>query len=337
MKKSLVALAVLASFGGTAFAQSSVTLYGLIDQGIAKGNGGTAANSAANGLDKSWRLQQAASSRLGFRGTEDLGGGLSAQFQIEHRFNPDTGDNNLAPVFWAGRSWVQLTMAGVGSVNLGRQYLPTFWVQLKADPFGWDGVGQLGAMQNAGFGAASNGAVGGGSSIRTSNAITAKSANFGGLSFEGQVGLSEGTQAGRNDSFNVIYKGGPLFVGFGYARISGGPAATTDGNKLMTGTVGYDLGVVELIGNYAQSKTRGGRDKNKFGNIAANIPLAGGNVKVAYGILDPFGPNNKQKKLGLGYDYPLSKRTNVYADLGVGTQTNRTRNTAYQFGVKHTF
>ena len=337
MKKSLVALAVLASFGGAAFAQSSVTLYGLVDQGIAKGNGGTAANNSALGLDKSWRLQQAASSRLGFRGTEDLGGGLSAQFQIEHRFNPDTGNENLPGVFWAGRSWVQLTMAGVGSVNLGRQYLPTFWVQLKADPFGWDGVGQLGSMQNALFGAANNSGLASSSSIRTANAVTFKSANFGGLSFEGQVGLSEASQAGRNDSFNVIYKAGPIFAGIGYARISGGPTATTDGNKLLTGTVAYDLGFVELLGNYAESKTRGGRDKNKFGNVGANVPLAGGNVKVAYAILDPFGPNNKQKKFALGYDYPLSKRTNIYADLGVGTQAARTRNTAYQFGVKHVF
>ncbi len=336
MKKSLVALAVLASFGGAAFAQSSVTLYGLIDQGIAKGNGGTAANVSANGTDKSWRLQQAASSRLGFRGTEDLGGGLSAQFQIEHRFNPDTGDNNLAPVFWAGRSWVQLTMAGVGSVNLGRQYLPTFWVQLKADPFGWDGVGQIGAMQNAGFGAANSGVAGGGSSIRSSNAITVKSANFGGLSFEGQVGLSEATQAGRNDSFNVIYRGGPIFAGIGYARVNGGPAAI-NGNKLITATAAYDLGILELVGNIAQGKTAGGNQKNKFGNIGANVPLAGGNVKLAYAVLDPFGPANKSKKFAVGYDYPLSKRTNIYADLGVGTQTNRTRNTAYQFGVKHVF
>lgn len=336
MKKSLVALAVLASFGGAAFAQSSVTIYGLIDQGIAKGNGGTAPNSGYGFTDKAWRLQQAASSRLGFRGTEDLGGGLSAQFQIEHRFNPDTGDNNLAPVFWAGRSWVQLTMAGVGSVNLGREYLPTFWVQVKADPFGWNGVGQLGTMQNAGFGAVNSGVAGGGSSIRASNAITVKSANFGGLSFEGQVGLSEATQAGRNDSFNVIYKGGPLFVGFGYARVKGGPAAV-NGNKLMTFTGAYDLGVVELLGNYAEGKTAGGTQKNKYYNVAANVPLAGGNVKVAYAILDRFGPNNKNKKFAVGYDYPLSKRTNIYTDLGTVSQPTFTRSTVYQVGVKHVF
>ncbi|MEO8278116.1 MAG: porin [Ideonella sp.] len=331
MKKSLVALAVLASFGGTAFAQSSVTLYGLIDMGVGKGNGGTAANNSAFGLSKAWTAQQSTSSRLGFRGTEDLGGGLSAQFQIEHRFNPDTGTENLPGTFWAGRSWVQLTSAGVGSVYMGRQYLPTFWVQLKADPFGWNGIGQLGTMQNAGFAA-----QGSGSSIRSSNSVGFKSANFGGLSFEGLVGLSEASQLGRNDNFNVIYKAGPIFAGLGYGRVKGGPASV-NGNKLLTVTGAYDLGVVELLANYAEGKTAGGTQKNKFGNIGANVPLAGGNVKVAYGILDPFGPNNKQKKFAVGYDYPLSKRTNLYADLGIGTQTNRTRNTAYMFGVVHTF
>lgn len=337
MKKSLVALAVLASFGGAAFAQSSVTLYGLIDQGVAKGNGGTAANVGGNGVDKSWRLQQAASSRFGLRGNEDLGGGLSAQFQIEHRFIPDTGAD-AGPVFWAGRSWVQLTMAGVGSVNLGRQYLPTFWVQLKADPFGWDGVGQIGSMQNAGFAA-----QGSGSSIRTNNAVTFKSANFGGLSFEAQTGLSEATQAGRNDSFNVIYKGGPVFIGAGMAKVNGGPATVND-NRLITVTGAYDLGMAEIALNYGQAKVGGGRLTNKFWNVGATVNLAGGKLKAAYAILDPNGPNNKQKKFGLGYDYPLSKRTNLYADLGVGNQDGRnaanqtfSRNTTYQFGVKHLF
>ncbi len=334
MKKSLVALAVLASFGGAAFAQSSVTLYGLIDQGLQKTNGGTSPNEGAvQGVaGDAWQLRESSASRLGFRGTEDLGGGLSAQFQIEHRFQPDTGTESVAGRFWHGRSWVQLTMAGVGSVNLGRQYLPTFWVQAKADPFGWDGVGQIGGMQNAGFGA-----VGGGSSIRSSNAITVKSANFGGVSFEGQVGLSEATQAGRNDSFNVIYKGGPIFAGFGYARVKGGPA-TVDSNKLMTATFAYDLGMAELLFNYGQAKVAGGTLKNKTGNIGALINLAGGKVKVAYAIYDPAGGNNQLKKFALGYDYPLSKRTNVYADLGVAKQDGAaTRNTAYAFGVKHLF
>src|SRR6185503_18517156 len=148
MKKSLLALAVLGAFAGAASAQSSVTIYGSLDLAVTKGNGGTAANNGANGTSEAWIMKQSASSRLGFRGNEDLGGGLSAQFQIEHRFTPD--DGAAANPFWAGRSYVQLTSAAAGSVYLGREYDPAFWPAVKSDPFGWDGVGQISSLQYAG-------------------------------------------------------------------------------------------------------------------------------------------------------------------------------------------
>ena len=148
MKKSLLALAVLGAFAGTAAAQSSVTIYGVLDMSIAKRNDCSpcAVNPGAPGSE-AWTMQQSTTSRLGFRGNEDLGGGLSAQFQIEHRFNPDTGAQNQTP-FWNGRSYVQLTSASAGAVYLGREYTPAFWVQLKSDPFGNDGVGQTGVGIN---------------------------------------------------------------------------------------------------------------------------------------------------------------------------------------------
>ncbi|HEX6364001.1 MAG TPA: porin, partial [Albitalea sp.] len=143
MKKSLLALAVLGAFAGAASAQSSVTIYGSIDLGIAKSNGGTAGNSggaAGNGAQaRAYTLQHANTNRLGFRGNEDLGGGMSAQFQIEHRFNADTGTLNDPNVFWQGRSYVQLSHAAAGRVYLGRDYGPAFWPAVKSDPFGWDG------------------------------------------------------------------------------------------------------------------------------------------------------------------------------------------------------
>src|SRR5688500_4625327 len=127
MKKSLLALAVLGAFAGAASAQSSVTIYGSLDMALMKSNGGTAGNNGnPNGTNKAWTLNQSNGSRLGFRGNEDLGGGLSAQFQIEHRFNPDTGNQTSTP-FWAGRSYVQLSSASMGRVYLGREYTPAFW------------------------------------------------------------------------------------------------------------------------------------------------------------------------------------------------------------------
>jgi predicted porin len=349
MKKSLLALAVLGAFAGAASAQSSVTIYGLLDLAITKGNGGTAAttipgvtgsfvNPGGNATSKAYIMKQSASSRLGFRGNEDLGGGLSAQFQIEHRFTPD--DGNAASIFWAGRSYLQLTSAAAGSVYLGRDYGPAFWPSVKSDPFGWDGVGQIAIMQYAGYFNTNNvtASTAAAPQVRPANTIGYKSPNLGGLTVQAATGLSENGTAGRNDGFNVEYGGGPIYAAAAYERISGG-AAVTDGNKLMNLALHYDFGFAKLIGFLARSKTNGGLASNKFVELAATVPIAGGKFKAALGRLDPDGADNTVTKFALGYDYPLSKRTNVYGDFGQfkSDVAGTTNNNAFAFGLKHTF
>ena len=329
MKKSLLALAVLGAFAGAASAQSSVTIYGSLDMSVAKSNGGTAPNPGAPG-SKAWTVQQSNGSRLGFRGNEDLGGGLSAQFQIEHRFNPDTGAISNPNSFWNGRSFVQLTNASMGSVYLGRDYTPAFWPAVKSDPFGWDGVGQIGTASYANYLTPDVT----GSGVRASNTVGFKSASFGGLTVQGAVGLSEASGLGRNNGFNVEYAGGPLYAALGYEKVTKG---SNDGNGLVNFALHYNLGFVKLMGYYAQSKTALGADKNKVFSLGATAPLGSGLVKAMYYRVDPQGPNNNRSKIGLGYDYALSKRTGLYADVGVARGDNVTNNNAYAFGVKHTF
>jgi predicted porin len=325
MKKSIVALAVLGAFAGAASAQSSVTIYGLLDMSVAKGNGGTAPNNGAMGTSKAWTVQQSAGSRLGFRGNEDMGGGLSAQFQIEHRFTPDDGLPNAT--FWNGRSYVQLTSAGTGSLYLGRDYTPAFWPAVKSDPFGWDGVGQIGTAAWAGY--TSNGGV------RTPNTVGVKSANFGGLTVQAAVGLSETSGVGRNNGFNVEYAGGPLYAALGYEKYSKG---TLDGQGVTNFALHYDFGVAKVLGYYASAKIgAGGNTSSKMFSLGLTAPVGPGKVKAQYFRVDPSGANNNSSKLGLGYDYSLSKRTGLYADLGLGKADGLTKNNAYAFGVKHTF
>ncbi|WP_280154288.1 porin [Piscinibacter sp. XHJ-5] len=338
MKKSLLALAVLGAFAGAASAQSSVTIYGLLDLAITKGNGGTAANVGANGTSKAWIEKQSASSRLGFRGNEDLGGGLSAQFQIEHRFNPDDGTQS-SPPFWQGRSYVQLSHNDLGRIYLGREYTPAFWVQLKLDPFGNDGVGQFGtAMSWAGFNTPSA-VIPTGGSARTSNTVGYKTPNWGGLTANVAVGLGENSTP-RDTGFNVEYAAGPIYAGLGYEKLKEGPpmaADRTDGNSLFNIGATYDLGFVKPGLYYARAKLAGGTITNKTVEITASANLGPGRLKAGWGRLDPQGDNNTISKLGLGYDYPLSKRTNVYADVGLGKQDNQSNNRAFAFGVKHVF
>ncbi|MBX3603938.1 MAG: porin [Piscinibacter sp.] len=331
MKRSLLALAVLGAFAGTASAQSSVTIYGLLDLSIAKNScaPGCATNPGTPG-NEAWTMQQSAASRLGFRGNEDLGGGLSAQFQIEHRFTPDNGAIDASGIMWYGRSYVQLTSAAAGSVYLGREYDPSFWISVKSDPFGWDGVGQIGTMQNALFAAQNSG-----SSVRTNNTVGYKTPNLGGLTANVAVGLGEGAGP-RQTGFNVEYAAGPLYAGLGYERLAEGGAAL-DGNNLVNMAVHYDFGVAKLIGFYSRGKTNGGNNTNKTVLIGATAPIGGGKLKAAYARLDPEGNNNNRTKFGLGYDYPLSKRTNVYFDIGLAKQDTLDNSNAYAFGMKHTF
>jgi predicted porin len=338
MKKSLLALAVLGAFAGAASAQSSVTIYGLVDMSVAKSNNdgtapGYAPNAGAPGND-AWTVQQSAGSRLGFRGNEDMGGGLSAQFQIEHRFTPDDGVAST-PSFWQGRSYVQITSKAVGSVYMGREYTPAFWPAVKSDPFGWDGVGQIGSNAWAGYLAPNNGGV------RTSNTVGYRSANWGGLTVQAALGLSEASGAGRNNGFNVEYSGGPLYVGVGFETIKDG---ANNKNGVVNGAVHYDLGVVKLMGYAVQSKTANGNTKGNMYSLGLRAPIGAGVLKAQYFKNNPDKSATPltNSKLGVGFDYFLSKRTNVYVDLGRGTGTNAAgvklkTNTAYAVGMKHVF
>ncbi|MBX9834466.1 MAG: porin, partial [Burkholderiaceae bacterium] len=148
MKKSLIALAVLAA-SGAAMAQSSVTLFGIVDATYAYGNGSVANKSQLTNSGYN-------SSRLGFRGVEDLGGGMSASFWLEAGVNNDNGSgantnatnqaaaaalgNGQQGLTFNRRSTVSLN-GGFGEVRLGRDYTPQFWNLTVFDPFGTNGVG----------------------------------------------------------------------------------------------------------------------------------------------------------------------------------------------------
>ena len=136
MKKSLIALAVMA-FAGAASAQSSVTLFGILDTAITHGSASDGGNSWTGMTSSGYN-----SSRLGFRGTEDLGGGMSASFWLEGQLDTDDGTGRAAGngLDFQRRSTVSLA-GNWGEVRLGRDYTPSFWNYTVFDPFGTNGVG----------------------------------------------------------------------------------------------------------------------------------------------------------------------------------------------------
>ena len=141
-----------------AAAQSSVTVYGLIDTAMGK----------YDGPPKTSIMTTGATSRLGFRGIEDLGGGLKAIFQLEHQFNPDDGTNYNPTIYFSGRSTVGLE-GFFGRVTLGREVNASHYVEAGADPFGQDGLpagyGARGGISQA------NGGPGQIDTVRTNNSV----------------------------------------------------------------------------------------------------------------------------------------------------------------------
>ncbi|MEM5438533.1 porin [Paraburkholderia diazotrophica] len=222
MKKSLLALAALGAFAGVAHAQSSVTLYGIIDEGfnINTNSGGKHLYNLSSGV-----LQ---GSRFGMRGTEDLGGGLKAIFVLENGFDVNNGKLGQGGLMFGRQAYVGLG-SQFGTVTLGRQYdsVVDYVGPLEAGDQ-WGGYiaahpGDLDNFNNA---------------YRTNNAIKYTSANYAGLTFGGMYSL--GGVAGdysRNQawSLGVGYNNGPLVLGAGYLNVRN-PNVSFFGNS-TSGTV----------------------------------------------------------------------------------------------------
>lgn len=312
----------------SAHAQSSVTIYGIIDQGLTKANDGTTPAALLPGRagNDAWQVKAGNTSRLGFRGHEDLGGGMHARFQLEHRFAADTGAPSSANVFWLGRTVVALGSKSWGEVYMGREYSPAFWLSLAADPTYLSYVSQLGtpyAYANYVPVAAAVEAT----NIRWANSVGYKSPNFGGLTFELASGLGEGVRSNSN-SANVQYKSGPVWLGAAYDRLN-----SRTNLAILAG--GYNFGVVYPTFSYARAKGGLNGDATSF-SLSANIPTGFGRVYVNYGALRPAS-NIDATKLGLGGEYTFTKRTLLYANLGTAKSDGATRATAIDFGIKHTF
>jgi predicted porin len=321
MKKSLLALAVLGAFAGAASAQSSVTLYGRVDLSVGKG-AGVEAKSLANG----------SGSRFGVRGVEDLGGGLQALFNIEHRYNADTGAQSNALRFWQGRSLVGL-QGGWGQVVLGREYTTAFLQsQLVADPWGWDTVvaGTLG-------GSGGNTTVTGGgiATVRNDSSVTYK-VSFGGFTVGAQV--AEATDAITNVpnkpmNFAISYAGGPFTAGLGYEQTG---AEVLDEAKWLTANLAYNFGRFKVGGFYGTGTTALGVDRDAY-MLTGTAPIGAGEFRISYGVLeDDSVADELAKVFAIGYHYSLSKRTTIYIDA-INDGAQLTSKTGYDFGIKHNF
>ncbi len=360
MKRNLLALAALTACAGAATAQSTVTIGGIMDVAVAS------VKNANAGTLKTLSNGRSATSRLIFRGVEDLGGGLKANFWLESEVGVDTGSagstvGTSTGVFWARRATVGLS-GGFGEVRAGRENNSTFNSFNTIEIFGYVGVASPANLRGTFFGNSNGGTA---TAVRQSNAVTYILPSLGGL--YGQVQVSAGENAAnqqKSASFRLGYAAGPVNVSSGYGQMD------------KDGAMIDDLTTMNIVGSFnAGFATFGlGYEKSEYGPqdqqlITANVqvPFGKGVLKAQYTTSSGTGPATQAdrydaKMFGLGYVYNMSKRTSLYANYGNvnngGTGTSATvgsgatftasgsgpsgmrrgeTSTGYEFGVRHDF
>jgi predicted porin len=328
MNKSLLPLLLLSATSCTALAQSSLTIYGVADMGIAREDNGGAAGSV-------WRLDSGlhSGSRLGFRGTEDLGGGLAANFVLENGHNLDSGTAAQGGLLFGRQAWVGLS-GKPGALKLGRQITPIHNALGVIDPMATGLAGDLSRIINT-YG------------VRMNN--TVNYALPAGLPVSGEFAYGFGEVAGSSAASRQIglalgFAAGPL--GLQLAHHKAYNAAGTDAAKTTILGGFHDFGVAKLHAAYAVNKGLGALD-TRDAMLGATIPLGASSVMASYvRKSDKARTSANANQFNLAYTYALSKRTNLYTsysrtanDSAVSylAARNGATDTLINAGIRHRF
>jgi len=307
-----IVLATTLSFvaAGAAWAQSSVTLYGRLNV--------TAEAIDLNGKKTKELVNNA--SRLGFKGTEDLGGGLKANFILEHRFSVDTG--LPASTFWAGQSEVNLS-GGFGMLRLGQFASEAYFATADWISFHNHDTGNSEDKLYAYLG-------------RNTNKIAYRTPELmKGLTAEASIALGEGGGRLRNYDGAINYASGPLSLGFGYE--------SANASKQFAVRGAYEMGSM-LFGGYFQSHDDATWGKRTLWRASAMFTSGASEFHVNLGQAGEFDKlaNSDARQFTLGYNYNLSKRTKAYTfytkvDDEKGVSGFGADFSSLAFGVRHNF
>lgn len=311
-----VAVAVLAMLAAAgAQAQSSVSIYGLVDMSVGTFKDASTGAYAAKGK----RLQGVESGRqqtsfLGFAGTEDLGGGLKAKFKLETYISADTGSTLYTSTdksrFWGRNSWVGLA-GDFGSVVAGLNETPLFDATLAFNPF----------VSSFGFSPSIRQYYGAyGHQLEDtawSNSVTYYTPdNLGGFNGALQYKFKESATGSASVGGSVGYGAGPLALAAVFQQYKTGYTNGRQNTWQLDGS--YDFGMFKLFGQYGQVKDTGAVApfKDKIWQIGGSVPMGAGALLASYGQqkhdLTATAEKDTNNTFSLGYDYNLSKRTDVY-------------------------
>jgi predicted porin len=354
MKNTMLAL-MLGASAATAAAQSNVTIYGIVDMALVRESGGVAnTTKLTSGVE--------AGSRLGFKGTEDLGGGMAAIFLLENGFQSDTGALGQGGLLFGRQAYAGLQTPS-GTITFGRQYTPQYLAVAAVDPFGSGTAGDTKNLM----------AATGNSASRMDNAVKYVSPVLGGFTVELVYGAGEvsgDSSAGRQVGGALIYSGGPLTVRLATHHRDNDTATlknTSAANNTVL-TALYDAGSFKAHAAYGVDKGLNSAPPrnltNPFAYAVAPTPSVDSDVMLL-GVTVPQGvgvwlasymrKNDKTRfdqdaqQLAAGYRYYLSKRTDLYgvyayirnrngAGYTVGSAIEGgTGNRGLNLGIRHVF
>jgi predicted porin len=334
MKKSLIALAVFGMFTGAALADgNSVTLYGKIDAGLVHLTG---LNNGAGAAVSSTGLESGITggSRIGVKGTEDLGGGLKVLFDAETGFcatgnNQDKSVGSTSPqsfctgsgYFMGRQAYIGLT-GDFGTVLAGRLYDAIFGAEATLDPFGAGYTGQSANLDVT---------VGQLGLIRSNQALAYVTPNLSGFTgtaayvFAAGAGTIPGATPGTSNVPRAVdlkgeYANGPIYAVVDYAQVQNAvanPTTLTNDGKIKTWLAGasYDFGVAKIVAEYQTAKKDYYTGKTDFWMLGATVPVGAGSIMASYGnAKNTLGgtTNATAKQYAIGYTYSLSKQTSLY-------------------------
>ena len=373
MKKLLLALFAVTGFG-VAHAQSSVTVYGILDVGYSGIS--TRANTTKTQTNKFDQSAETAS-RLGFKGSEDLGSGTSAIFTAEFALYPQDAQlsGNSSNGLYNRQTFVGLKQNGLGQFAVGTQFTPIFNAAAKTDP------GELNnAVGSIIYPANGSDVTTSAFTVRSSNALTVQSDKFAGFSFGGMYAANnkDTTQTGPNAGGNTNINGYGLSADYTFQKFyatlayqnfrnettssaTATPVATANTNNNGTNVVDgqtyagatYDFGILKAYANYVNRKATSVLDSNQYlkrsgqqvGVRGFFTPRVEGWASVGTGSYKSYGAGSPTANFvgyQLGSNYWLSKRTNLYGIFGSTQTTSEGGATPaganqYAVGVRHTF
>lgn len=342
MQKKLIALAVAGAAAGfmsaPVLAQSQVTLYGTFDAGIRNVDNVNGAGDSQLTMDSSGTYN---SNRWGMKGSEDLGNGMHANFNLEGGFMTGTGVGSISGGLFGRKQIVGLS-GNWGALDLGRNYTTIFYTTGAYDPFNYNypGIIPIAGLDGA----------------RNNNNITYTSNSFNGLTFRANHALGEvagKTSASANSELGLSYANGPFSMGGAYGAAKNATDTLTTKNWTIGGAyatgpfrvaLGYDIKKADIAG--------GGTGDTKNWWLGGSYKLSGANaLSAAYydtKTTNLAAIDGKKKLFIVGFVHNLSKRTELYADidhtgldgssvLGYGGAQTQDKALGFSVGINHAF